>query len=1102
MRKILSVLNMACKSLRERVELVFENENFDELPQIYAELNKKFKCNSVLPSTDVLQKQLTFGFIQRNCHAEYYLPAYVKAKKDGCAITLKSQVNGNCLYSSMALCLFGKNVMVDDLRILVSVELMMNASFYCKHPLFSSILALPESLFKSMEDILNMSVCNSAFNTDKKQEDLVKEVAILNLVDRKYCSFLAMLALSSVTNRNIFSYYPDYGCKKAQMLFNQLIEPRQPSSAFAIHILFCYEGLLPSRENFAPNHFVPIIFKQIHKRKSGSAADTKVLSPPVKRQTRFFPDAQATGKLSLVKPVIKDKQFNFFPNKASFNNKLTEDYKDSNNNSTSAEDFNNNDKALNDISFATVLNFEHQYDVASFLSKVSGLNDKGVHNLITNVFVPDKSFIFPKKSGRSFRHEWLKTFLWLKYSPTLDGAFCLPCILFGHKVANKTSKLQKLLSQPFRHWPAAKNFFKQHETSKNGLHIQTSLTFSAFVKNFLGQTQPISVIIDSNYKKQVADNRKFLTPIVDTIILCGRVCIPLRGHRDDSKYHPEVGNFSTGSTGNFIDLLNYRVRGGDTTLENHLLKCNKNSSYISKTSQNEIINCCADIITENIVSEVKKNKFFTIIADEASDTSNKEQLSLVLRYVDSNFDIKEDFIRFLHCKEGLSGSALASIILKALSDDLVLNVQDCRGQGYDGAGAVAGRINGLSAHILRINRKAIYTHCHSHRLNLCICASCSVQTIRNVLDNIKEISYFFNFSQVREDMFVKNIKLYAPDSLKNKLKDVCRTRWIERVEGMDTFQELYVPLVFTLEEMFVQRQCNIDTSSKALSLYKLITSFDFIITMVITRSLFDITLPVTRMLQSKSNDIFEGLHMIDALKSAAMATRNAVDAYHEMWYEKAVSLAQKVCVTPTKPRTCGRQKNRSNIPAENISDYFKRTTNIPLLDHLNSELKLRFDISTVTSYQGLSIIPSKMMFLVSKHGLLGWKDKFTAFCSFYSDDMPNFLALDAELDLWHKYWEMQDSYPDNISATLKAIPSLQFDNLTVALRILATLPVTSCECERSFSAMRRLKNYNRSTMVADRLNGLALLHIHKEFVPSTSSVINKFAVKNRRLDFK
>lgn len=97
---------------------------------------------------------------------------------------------------------------------------------------------------------------------------------------------------------------------------------------------------------------------------------------------------------------------------------------------------------------------------------------------------------------------------------------------------------------------------------------------------------------------------------------------------------------------------------------------------------------------------------------------------------------------------------------------------------------------------------------------------------------------------------------------------------------------------------------------------------------------------------------------------------------------------------------------------------------------------------------------------------------------------------------------MQDSYPDNISATLKAIPSLQFDNLTVALRILATLPVTSCECERSFSAMRRLKNYNRSTMVADRLNGLALLHIHKEFVPSTSSVINKFAVKNRRLDFK
>jgi len=45
--------------------------------------------------------------------------------------------------------------------------------------------------------------------------------------------------------------------------------------------------------------------------------------------------------------------------------------------------------------------------------------------------------------------------------------------------------------------------------------------------------------------------------------------------------------------------------------------------------------------------------------------------------------------------------------------------------------------------------------------------------------------------------------------------------------------------------------------------------------------------------------------------------------------------------------------------------------------------------------------------------------------------------------------------------------------------LLLTLPVESCSCERSFSALRRLKAWNRSTMTESRLCGLAMLHIHR-----------------------
>ena len=56
-----------------------------------------------------------------------------------------------------------------------------------------------------------------------------------------------------------------------------------------------------------------------------------------------------------------------------------------------------------------------------------------------------------------------------------------------------------------------------------------------------------------------------------------------------------------------------------------------------------------------------------------------------------------------------------------------LDMRDCRGQGYDGAGNMAGRCAGAAARILLNYPPALYTHCASHRLNLSIAASCKVR---------------------------------------------------------------------------------------------------------------------------------------------------------------------------------------------------------------------------------------------------------------------------------------------------------------------------------------------------------------------------------------
>ncbi|XP_065664810.1 zinc finger MYM-type protein 1-like [Hydra vulgaris] len=288
---------------------------------------------------------------------------------------------------------------------------------------------------------------------------------------------------------------------------------------------------------------------------------------------------------------------------------------------------------------------------------------------------------------------------------------------------------------------------------------------------------------------------------------------------------------------------------------------------------------------------------------------------------------------------------------------------NCRGQTYDGAGAMSGHTKGLSSRVLNLNKKATYDHCYSHRLNLAICASCNVQYVKNLLAHVIDVSYFFNLSPTRQQNLEDHIERTAPVAGKKKLKDVCRTRWVEKVKGLDTFQELFIPLVSCIEEMSlnVNKSFNHSTSSSASSLLKLITGFDFIVALCITRNVFDITLPVTRMLQSKSNDIYDGLNLIRALKDVISSLRSIADQHHQMCYEQALKIAHELNVTEAKPRTSFISKNRNNDSSECVFDYFKIAITIPLLDHLSTELGTRVDL-------------------------------------------PYPLALPGELDLWEAYW--------------------------------------------------------------------------------------------------
>jgi len=118
---------------------------------------------------------------------------------------------------------------------------------------------------------------------------------------------------------------------------------------------------------------------------------------------------------------------------------------------------------------------------------------------------------------------------------------------------------------------------------------------------------------------------------------------------------------------------------------------------------------------------------------------------------------------------------------------------------------------------------------------------------------------------------------------------------------------------------------------------------------------------------------------------------------------------------------------------------------------------------------------------------------------YYADDLPSPQVFDVELFRWRRKWLNADQ--DLPSSAVQALDECNhefFPNVHKLLRILCTLPITSAECKRSYSTLRRLKTYLTATMTSERESGLALMNIYYGRQTDIDTTINIFARKHPR----
>ncbi|XP_022163133.1 uncharacterized protein LOC111028709 [Myzus persicae] len=232
-----------------------------------------------------------------------------------------------------------------------------------------------------------------------------------------------------------------------------------------------------------------------------------------------------------------------------------------------------------------------------------------------------------------------------------------------------TEQLKKLVRVPLKKYAKLLGKHGDLEThSNNDYHKNATLRSEDFVRTNHCPDKRVDNLLGTERYRQVTENRNRLKPIVESIIFLGRQNIAFRGHRDQGNLTDKHNlneikiSSSVVNEGNFRELLRFRIGSGDDCLKNHLLTTQSKATYISHTTQDQLIK-----FFERFVG-------FLNCHDKSYDNAN----------VDEELQVNEP---------KSTGEKLGDIVISILKS-MSLDLENCVGIGTDGCSVMISQLRG------------------------------------------------------------------------------------------------------------------------------------------------------------------------------------------------------------------------------------------------------------------------------------------------------------------------------------------------------------------------------------------------------------------------
>jgi len=609
----------------------------------------------------------------------------------------------------------------------------------------------------------------------------------------------------------------------------------------------------------------------------------------------------------------------------------------------------------------------------------------------------------------------------------------------------------------------------------------------------------------------VADNRTRLEGSVDAIWYLMKQGLPCRGH-DKSE--------DSLNRGNFLELLKVLCQCDVSLAKVAFNNAPQNDKLVSSNIQKDIIHAHTQLVRKQLDDE-QGDSYYCIVADETRDASKKEQLALVNRFVDrNNGDITERLVDLKHIMD-TSAETLFNTIT-AMQSNRGRPIFKARGQGYDGASNMSGKINGLQKMIKHLNELAYYGHCWAHNLQLALVAACrgSIPDIALFFLMISDIVNVASGSCKRNDQLLAEQKQKVEAMISELILETGRgknqetalarpgdTRWSSFWWALWRLVDMFHATITVIQN--VESSGNTaDQQAEASRLLEAMLTFKFAFILHLMEQILMITHDLSQALQKKDQDIVNAMQLLDetvySLESMRSNGYNALLSKVTLFCHEHDNEVPKMSVVYSWPGHPHR-----NAQMDMNDHVYRIDLYTQVFDKVLVELNYRFNAESVAMLRLAACLCPWNQF--EKFDVVKLVELATVY---YHPDFPDFdltllehqlacfqnaIKLDLALkDIW--------TLPELSRFMVKSGRSSSgYDLVFRLLTLILTLPISTATAERVFSALKLIKTRLRTSIREEYLNDAILLYVEKDAAASISNeeIMSFFAnMKTRRSRFE